>query len=164
MFLIDVGSCSVLWQMSVPIIWPTVIEFDATEQQVLVRSEANDVYRYTYDGEFLDADVVARAELDSALTDDHGYQLFNRVQAILADDLPGDLSTDKAAEVTDLLRTALGKKMSPNTKASAHRIIGELAEAQGDLKAALSEYTAALELNPMIGLKRKVKALRSTCQ
>lgn len=161
-FLIDVQAGSILWQADVPVVWPTKIRFDESARLVIVSGQSDDIYRYSYDGEFFDSDLVTSVDLDRAESNEYGYSLFDRAQAILAQDTETKTSPKNAAKAVELLRSALGKNMSPNTKARAHRIIGELAESQGDLQTALSEYTDALHLNPKIGLKRKVKALKSS--
>lgn len=163
-FLVDVEREVTIWKMNVPVVWPTAISFDDAGRMVLVHGHSNDVYRYTFDGDFLDADVVARVGRDLAQSDEFGYQLLDQAVELISKRSMSELPDDVAEEVVGLVRKALEKRLSPNTQAKSHRILGELAEAKGDLRGALAEYNEALELNPKIGLKRRVKALGSAIQ
>jgi tetratricopeptide (TPR) repeat protein len=158
LFLVDLSSASVLWQQPVPVVWPSRITFDERSHQVVVHSEDNDIFRYTYEGNFLDEEVVERVELRRAAANEYGYQLFDLALSRLGEN-PSGQSNDRVAEAEELIRKALTQNMSANTKARAHRVLGEIAEARGDVAAAVVEYSAALKLNPKIGLKKKVQAL-----
>ncbi|OGL41418.1 MAG: hypothetical protein A2043_05505 [Candidatus Schekmanbacteria bacterium GWA2_38_9] len=160
-FLVDLHDSVILWKQSVPVVWPKRITFDEASRHVVVHGESEDIFRYTYDGEFLDAEALGRASMRRALSDEYGYQLFDLARSRLDNKLSGDCCAEAIAEIEEWIRKALEKKMSPNTKASAHRILGEIAERRGDVRAALAEYLAAMELNPKIGLKKKVKALEA---
>lgn len=161
LFLMDLRNGAVVWQRPVPMAWPKEISFDDTAQHVVVRCGATDGLRYTYAGDFLDADVLERIKLSTALEDERGYRLFDLACAKVAT-TPLDLQLPhQMDEVEGLVRKALGKQMSPNTNARAHRLLGEIAEHRDDVRGALAEYNAALQLNPKIGVKKKVKALEA---
>lgn len=158
-FLVDLHGPTFLWQRPVPIVWPKRITFDEGAQHVVVHPSSNEGLRYTYTGEFLDSEMVEGIELRSALADERGYSLFNLACARVAR-TPLDMQSDEQVqEIENLIRTALEKQMSPNTKARAHRLFGEIAEHRGDGNLALAQYRAAIALNPKIGLKKKVKSL-----
>lgn len=160
-FLIDLVSSAILWQEEVPAVWPSALAFDGAACHVLLYGQEGQVFRYTYEGEFLDKKLVADHQLKCAQTDEYGYQLLEHARTLFNADSTEHLRTETFTQITDLIRQALGKKLSPSTQASAHRLIGELLEMQGDIQSALNEYTLALDLNPKIGLKRKVQAMRS---
>lgn len=159
LFLMDLRNGTMVWQRPVPIVWPKAITFDDTAQHVVVHCGTSDRLRYTYAGDFLDADVLERVKFTAASEDERGYQLFELACARIASTSLDRQSPDEKREVEGLIRMALEKEMSPNTKARAHRLLGEIAELQDDLQDALREYTAALQLNPKVGLKKKVKSL-----
>ena len=159
LFLVDLKGPTFLWKQPVPFAWPRRITFDDASRHVVLHGPNNKLFRFTYAGEFLDADVVARLTLQRAQNDDYGYRLFDLARSHLNEIRSGNRTAEPAEEVKSLIRKALTKRMSPNTQATAHRILGEIAEQRGDVSAAIEEYLAALALNPKIGLKRKVKSL-----
>jgi hypothetical protein len=161
-FLVDLHGPTFLWQRPVPVVWPERITFDEASRRVLVHTGPDEVFRYTYAGELLDADAVERVELRRALNEEYGYRLFDLARVRLDQALSGKRPAGQLQEVEDLIHKALGKQMSPNTKAAAHRLLGEIAERRGDLTGAHTEYLAALALNPKIGLKKKLKSMEGT--
>ena len=160
-FLVDLTGPTVLWNEPVPLAWPRRITFDEASRHVVLHGPDNKVFRFTYAGEFLDADVVARVSLQRAENDDYGYRLFDLARSHLSEIRSGKRPAEAEGEAVSMIRKALTKKMSPNTQATAHRILGEIAQERGDVSAAIEEYLAALALNPKIGLKRKLKNLEA---
>lgn len=64
------------------------------------------------------------------------------------------------AEAVRWLTKALDTKISPNTKAKVLKTLGEIAEQGGSHARAMAFYEQAMELNPRIGVKRKLAELR----
>jgi len=90
---------------------------------------------------------------------EYGYKLFDRAMETIRDIPIEDMTETKRDEVLHLLVEANKKQMSPNTKATAHRYIGEIFLVKGDFTGALNEFKTAVELDPKIGLKRRVIAM-----
>ena len=98
--------------------------------------------RLSYDGELLER--LPRT----------GYEAMEFARA--------ELEAGETERAIALFEQALASDISVNTKASAHRAIGEILEAQ-DPKAALVHYRKAVSFNDRIGLKRKIQKLEKDC-
>jgi tetratricopeptide (TPR) repeat protein len=160
LFVVDTRSGVIRWRAELPVIWPTRIEFDEMNGTIVLSGPSNDKYRYTFEGEFLDARAVEQAALERDLANDYGYPLIDRACQALPDITQPNASKDTITDCVDLLQKALRKRLSPNTKARAHRILGEIAESRGDHKVAIKAYQIALKLNPKVGVKKRLEALR----
>jgi tetratricopeptide (TPR) repeat protein len=62
------------------------------------------------------------------------------------------------------LRKAFKKGLDedPNEKANAYRTAGEVNEAMGQTDNAIKYYEKAIELNPKVGVKRRLSALKKS--
>ena len=161
-FLVNLQDLTTLWKRPMPNAYLKAIEFNVCARHVVMYDKADNALRYTYEGEFLDVEIVEQARVKHAIDNDRGYALLDMARSRLASIPIASLSTHDALEIEGLLKRALGKEMSEFTRAGAHRILGELAEHRGDSAAALAEYRIALNLNPKIGLKKKVHALETS--
>lgn len=159
LFVVEAISGAVRWRANLPVIWPLSIDIDGAESRVIVRGHSGESYRYTFDGEFLDSDLLEAASLEADAASESGYALFDRACELLQGPA-AEASRDARSECTSLLEKALGKEMSPNAMGLAHRLLGEIAEAEGDVDLALAAYEAAIASNPRVGVKRRLDALR----
>jgi hypothetical protein len=160
-FLVDLQDSTILWRQPTPSARLKAVAFDECARHVVVHDEAANILRYTYEGEFLDAEAAEQARVQYALDDKRGYALLDVARSRLASTPLASLSATDAREIEELLRRAVEKEISEFTQAGARRTLGELAERRGDSAAALAEYRIALDLNPKIGLKKKVQALEA---
>ncbi len=62
-------------------------------------------------------------------------------------------------EAQQLAELALKAELLPNTKALMHRILGEIAEHQEEHQEAIRQYEQAIEFNPKVGVKLRLRAL-----
>lgn len=161
LFLLDLSGPAFVWQQPVPVVWPRSIRFEDGGGVLVVEGEEDETYRYSLKGDLLSAAEAERGRMKRLLADPRGYGLLDLAHARLEEVRSGTRPTGEMPEIEGFIRSALAKDISPNSKAGAHRVLGEIAEERGDRAAALAEYRAALELNPKIGLKKKVKALES---
>ena len=81
-----------------------------------------------------------------------GYEIVNLAKAQHA---AGDTTKAQA-----LFQRAIETEISLNTKATVYRRLGEIAEQMGDTGGAIQNYTQALELNPKVGVKRRLNTLK----
>jgi DNA-binding SARP family transcriptional activator len=72
----------------------------------------------------------------------------------------GQASAAEYGEVESMLKRSVGTDISENTKAQAHRRLGEIAEKVGRPGDAIREYERALALNPKVGCKRRLAQLK----
>ena len=77
-------------------------------------------------------------------------------------EISDNLSNEEAEEILSLLSNALKKGLDeyPNEKASVYRTIGEVHEALGKIDDAIKNYEIALQINPKVGVKRRLNALK----
>jgi len=99
------------------------------------------IVRLTYEGE-----VVTRHPASC-------YELSNAAEAAMKD---GDYEKAEQEAVR-----AVKTEISPNTKAKMYRILGEIAEREGNRKSAIQYYEQAIEFNPKVGVKRQLAKLRN---
>lgn len=158
--LLELPSGRTLWQHPVPVIWPIGISFADLQEEVVVGGPGESRYRYRYSGEFLDADRVELESIEALHADKYGYGLFELAQAKHRERLSGSDSLKPATEVQALLVASLARQMSDNVKASAHRLLGELALEQNQVTTAIMHFETAVLLNPRIGIKRMLAKLR----
>lgn len=155
----DLTARALLFKVDVPVAWPERFSFDPALHHITVHCPGDRNYRYTLEGVCLDADRIETDLLTDQLASGYGYPLLDLAYEKLAtiDDEHPDAA--KSAEVEDLLRRAVTMSLSDNTAANAYRTLGELAERAGRSTDALELYTQALEKNPGVGVKLRIKHL-----
>ncbi len=112
-------------------------------------------HRYTFDGVFLDREKWEEERLINA----SGYQLVE----IAAEQLRSINSpeADSLAEPVALLRRSLSLGVSEHYQARVHRMLGQVYLKCGKKSEAIDHLEAALRLNPNVGVKRLLSALKS---
>lgn len=92
-----------------------------------------------------------------------GYDFYNSALEIIANRKYNKIVNSKDLNniIRLLKRTVSDKTISSNTHASAYRILGELSEAKNDIRDAIEYYQNALSLNEKIGVKSKLKKLKT---
>jgi tetratricopeptide (TPR) repeat protein len=86
-----------------------------------------------------------------------GYQLIDDVANALLNDDKVDYQN-----LETLLRKALEKGVSTYTQGVAYRLLGEIAEAKGNVAQAIDMYTTALQYAPKLPIRKKLKALKES--
>jgi len=111
-------------------------------------------FSYSHDGTFNDACAYLKARLEKG---DYSLKILAARELL-------DSSVDKenARIVLDVLESAIseGSDVRSDWCATAHRIRGEAFEILSDPANALSAYETAMSLNPKIGVKRRLTALK----
>jgi hypothetical protein len=111
-------------------------------------------FSYSRDGTFNDASAYLKARLEKG---DYSLKILAARELL-------DSSVDKenARIVLDVLESAIseGSDVRSDWCATAHRIRGEAFEILSDPANALSAYETAMSLNPKIGVKRRLTALK----
>ncbi|KGD84561.1 hypothetical protein HA47_05805 [Pantoea stewartii subsp. indologenes] len=111
-------------------------------------------FSYSHNGTFNDACAYLKARLEKG---DYSLKILAARELL-------DSSVDKenARIVLDVLESAIseGADVRPDWGATAHRIRGEAFEILSDPANALSAYETAISLNPKIGVKRRLTALK----
>ena len=163
LFFVDLPAGSVRWKTEVPEAWPDRYTFDEEREELRVTAMSGRIYNYGFNGCVLDAEAREQYAIAADREDAYGYRLFDRALSHLSigkkEAGSEDLETGRK-----LLLEALDREMSPNTRAKAFRILGELAEKCRNWSEAYDWYTRALEQNPQIGVKRRLARLARTLE
>ena len=136
--------------------WPDEIRFRVSERVIVfehVIVEKRRQYRYSFDGEFLDHERYRREEVEDASVSQLIGIIWRRFKDASQGDLPGLL-----ALIDDTLSRSFAGE--PGYLASAHRLKGEIHEAMGERQPAIAAYERALDLNPKVGVKNRLKKLK----
>lgn len=152
----DLEKGTLLWQQQPKTGWATSYIFDDHRQTLTLCYRDGAAFRYSYSGAFLDGDVWERQKLQSATPVELSSMARSKLKA-----RAGTLGQPEASELLELLNQALAKGLDvyPNEKANVYRAIGEIFEIMGATEKAILNYREALELNPKIGLKRRLTNL-----
>jgi len=153
----DLKARDILWHCHPPDWGTDSYEFDADKEILYLKYRDGSIFRYSFGGEFLDAE---RWE-DERLKRINGFELhFMARQKI--NSLEDIFDSRIVNEIFLLLETALQRGLDPylNEQAAIHRTMGEMFEKLRQMNKAIEHYEKALDLNPRIGLKRKLQAIK----
>lgn len=111
-------------------------------------------FSYSRDGTFNDTCAYLKSRLEKG---DFSLKILAAKEL-----LDSSVDEENARIVLDVLESAIseGADARPDWGATAHRIRGEAFEILGDPTNALSAYEIAINLNPKIGVKRRLTALK----
>ena len=112
-------------------------------------------YQYSRSGVLLN-----KRETDIALFDRNmksGY--FASAYRVLCDCLRDALTDEQRGQLRAAYGRLIASDAPSDTKANAHRDLGQQWLAQGEKPQALAEFREALSLNPKVGLKKKIAEL-----
>lgn len=155
LFLLDLREKQILWKADVPEAWPDRYALDEDNEVLRVSVSSGRSFSYGFDGRVLDADAREAANIADDREDSHGYRLFDRASAKLATLGDREAKSEDIEAVRGLLIESLERSMSPNTRARAFRVLGELAERTEAWDQAHEWYSRALDENPRVGVKRR---------
>ena len=136
--------------------WPDKIRFRVSERVIVLEYERvgkQRSYRYSFDGEFLDHERYRIEEIEDASVSQMVYIIRRRLEDATEEDLPG-----LRALVDDTLSRSFAGEFG--YLAAAHRLKGEIHEAMGERLPAIAAYERALDLNPKVGVKNRLKKLK----
>ena len=137
-----------------PKVYCSSIEIDESYQSICIIDDDNgNKVKFTLDGECEDKEAYQEICIENA----SGYQLIYDVEDSL-------LNNDKAdyENLETLLRRALEKGVSTYYQGIAYQLLGEIAEAKGNVAEAVKMYTTALQYAPKLPIRKKLKALRES--
>ena len=165
-FFFDIANRIYVWKHDVPFFWPEKFAFDDTAGILTVYDSKGRGYRFTYDGVFLDAMTLerdlARDQVEDMLESVYGGYPFYNLAMEEMDELNLEVaSREDYVKAVDLLRWAVRMQMSDLTKARAYRLLGEIAEKFGRKDEAITCYESALDKNEKVGVKTRLKRLKS---
>lgn len=155
-FFFDIGSREVLWGLKPRPGRAKDFDIDVENKVLYLIYEDNHMYRYDFAGQFLDLTAWEIDLYESA----NGYVLLN--YALEKKKLLGAHLADNS--VSDnlilLLRKALERGVTPYYQGMIHKELGDAYRGQGNKVEAVSNYEKALSLNPKVGVRRMLNALK----
>ncbi|MBD8100403.1 hypothetical protein IFR08_17650 [Pseudomonas fluorescens] len=127
------------------------------EERKLLIADVKGVGKFRYDstGNFVDGNNLDKANLDSS---DYS-RIIRAVEKILGEQ---DVSDERATEALAAVMRArsLGADSNPAWKPNALKVQGLAHELLGQIRQAIEVYEEAITLNPKIGVKRRLDALK----
>lgn len=155
--LFDLNKGMLLWKIQPESGWADSYHFDCEGKKILLCYREKGEYRYSFGGDFIEKDkwqierinYVSAFEL-SLIAKERFKEKYN------------SLSEADAQEILLLLDRALNKGLDgyPNEKAAVYRTMGEVKESLGKITEAIYNYELALEVNPKVGIKRRLDTLK----
>lgn len=155
--LFDLRDDTILWQKQPESGWADAYEFNLEKGFILL--VYRNLGRFAYDilGEFLDEERWRTERIKGA----NGFEL-SAIAGERFQSLDKDLDANTGAEILSLLEKALQRGLNdhPKEQAKVYRTMGEVFEALGRSRKASEHYERALRLNPKVGVRRKLEALK----
>jgi tetratricopeptide (TPR) repeat protein len=164
LYFFDIKNKKLLWKklpetLGSELNWPEGFRFDTKKKVLSLIHDKNRVYRYTFEGTFL----------DSKLYRDNRINTGNDIEFLEAvSQLKVELSSNVDPREYDSLMVPLQKGLKrfsdKDTKSKIHRVLGEIFHLQGNDAEAIKHFETALKLNPRVGVKRTLEKLKKTAQ
>jgi len=148
---------SLLWKKVPETGWADEYQFNVEQRLLTLCYREMGKFSYHFDGEFIDQAKWEKVSFERA----SGFELHLRAKEKLAlARIAGD-DVDYPI-ILGLLKIALqrGIDQYPNEQAAIYRTMGEINELMGQTAEALALYETALMLNPKVGLKRRIAAMK----
>lgn len=151
----DVASACEIFSLQSSTERPNSYEFDEDKRELIVCFKDLGKFRYSCSGEFLDAQAYKDAKLNCT----NDFTAIREAEDLLKDP---SLSEEKIREILAIIISAKPRveKIHPHWKATALKVQGLAHEKLGETKKAIKAYQEAIALNPKVGVKRKMDALK----
>jgi hypothetical protein len=118
------------------------------------------IERYEFSGNLLNPEEVEESFHKYTLEHGGPFELIDLAQSLLYGKEKGKITEAEALEIKNILDRIVNFASADDYyKARAYRLLGELAEAQGDLQDAINHYRTALTFNPKVGVIRALSRL-----
>ena len=155
----DLRTGSILWAKENEYDWASSFEFDDRMNLITVSCESFGKFVYRYSGEIFDAEPWG---------DDDVYPRnmvaieFSKTARNILENYREVLDEERAKEILSYLELALklGLEDYPGVRARTHRTIGEVFQVLGYKQGAIEHFEKALDLNPRVGVKRRLDDLK----
>ncbi|MDE2322743.1 MAG: hypothetical protein KGL31_12675 [candidate division NC10 bacterium] len=154
----DLRDGKLLWKKIPETGWAHEYTFDIEKRLLTLTYRDTGQFTYSFDGAFLDQAKWEKVSFERAT----GFELHLRAKEKLTLAKRTGAKSDFLS-ILELLGIALrrGVDQYPNEQAAIYRTMGEIKEMLGESSEALALYERALSLNPKVGLKRKVAAMKA---
>lgn len=153
-FLFDLVNRIEMYSVTPRAGWPDSYEVDEGAGELMAQFKDMGSFRYNVHGEFMDADQLGDANLNSS----HYDRIILAAEKILGE---VDLTDERIQEVLIAVQRArtLGADENPAWRPTALKVQGLAHEQLGQYPEAVKVYEEALALNPKIGVKRRLASV-----
>ncbi|WP_258371886.1 tetratricopeptide repeat protein [Pseudomonas fulva] len=153
-FLFDLVNRVEMYSVTPKAGWPDSYEVDESTGELMALFKDMGSFRYNVHGQFIDADQLGDANLNSSRYD----RIILAAEKILGE---GDLTDERTLEVLTAVQRArtLGADENPAWRPTALKVQGLAHEQLGQYPEAVQVYEEALALNPKIGVKRRLASV-----
>jgi hypothetical protein len=113
-------------------------------------------FKYRFSGEFLDSESWEQSQIERG----NAFTVYSIAKERI-NCAQGDFSAEGVCEIFKMLNVAFDRSLEyPYQQAAIQRTKGELHEALGEVNEALACYEDSLRIDPNVGVKRRITALR----
>lgn len=149
-----INSCEI-FSIQTDIERPEAYEFDEENRELIVGLKDLGKFRYSESGEFIDVQKYKDAKLNSI----NDFTAIREAEELLKNP---SLSVEKVREILSVIISAKPRvgKFHSDWKATALKLQGLAHEKLGEDLKAIKAYEEAISLNPKVGVKRKMGALK----
>ncbi|AKB80398.1 hypothetical protein MSHOH_3915 [Methanosarcina horonobensis HB-1 = JCM 15518] len=162
LFFFDIKNKKLLWKKTPETIgselnWAKSYRFDTKKKILYLIHDKNKVYRYTFEGTFIDSGLYRLHCIDTG----NDVEFLEAIKE-LKEELSSNPNPKKYDVFIDPLNKRLKRYSDKDTKSKIHRALGEIFQLQGNDTEAIKHFETALKLNPRIGVKRALDNLKKT--
>lgn len=157
LFFFSLQEKRLVWKCEPETGWAKDYRFDTAQQTLYLLYDEGRSYRYSFDGNFLDAERWGKERINFV----SGYELLTIAEAKRQQLESANADLSLYDEVIGLLKRALDKGVSENTQARIHRNIGEIYYKRGENSEAVKHFETAMSLNPKVGVKKLLEKLKT---
>ena len=154
----DLRDGKLLWRKIPETGWADEYTFEIGRRLLILTYRDTGQFIYSFDGAFLDQAKWEKVSFERAT----GFELHLRAKEKIELAKQTGVKSDFLS-ILELLGIALqrGLDQYPNEQAAIFRTMGEIKEMLGEPSEARALYERALSLNPKVGLKRRVAAMKA---
>jgi len=159
--LFDLRAGSLLWTKETEREWASSFEFDDRKNLITVSCQLFGKFVYRYSGEIFDAEPWEGEYYDVYECNLVAIQ-FSKTARNILENCREVLDEQTAKEILTYLELALklGLENYPGVQARTHRTIGEVFQVLGYKQGAIEHFEKALDLNPGVGVKRRLNEIK----
>lgn len=152
LYLFDISQSKVISAFVPETGWADKYEFSVPEKIVYLCYKNNRRYGYSFDGTFFDSHRYDRERVEDASPTELVVIVREKLSGATNEQLPTLLS---------MINKAFEGNLSDyrDYRALAYRLKGEIQESLGNVEQAMSAYQEALNIDPKVGVKQKLKKL-----
>jgi tetratricopeptide (TPR) repeat protein len=160
LFFFDIKNKKLLWKKTPETIgsglnWAESYRFDTKKKILSLIHKKDRVYRYTFEGTFIDSKLYRLHCIDTG----NDIEFLEAIKE-LKEELSSNADPREYGSFVAPLEKGLKRFSDKDTKSKIHRVLGEISHLQGNDAEAIKHFETALKLNPKIGVKRTLEKLK----